>query len=189
MKKLVLALCFVAGAANASSSVNQICTDYTKYLGHVYGFDVSEDESMRQLLVSDMKRLKLSEAMVQEELYKVSTNENAKQQYSRLLNPDANSVNRSSFDYMVKACETAPDFAIPSWGVLVASNAIRKEDAGKNGIEAIKNAPGMRQQPSANSADFKGCVAAELQKQKSEHPGLATGVLQSAAEAVCYKRG
>ena len=60
-----------------------------------------------------MKRLKLSEAMVQQELYKVSTNANAKYQYSRLLNPDANEINRSTFDYMVKACETAPDFAIP----------------------------------------------------------------------------
>jgi hypothetical protein len=189
MKNVVLALCFFAGTANASSSLNEICTDYTKYLGHVYGFAVSEDESMRQLLVSDMKRLKLSEAMVQEELYKVSTNENTKQQYSRLLNPDVNSVNRSSFDYMVKACETAPDFAIPSWGVLVASNAVRKEDAGKNGIESIKNAPGMRQQPSLSSTDFKSCVAAELQKQKRQNPGLSDGVLHSAAEAICYKKG
>lgn len=147
MKKLALTItiCLAASTANAASSLHQICTDYTRYLGHVYGYAVSQDEGMRKNLVSDMKRLKLSEAMVQEELYKVATNENAKYQYSRLLNPDANSVNRSSFDYMVKACETAPDFAIPSWGVLVASNAVRKEDAGKNGIDSIRHAPGMRQ--------------------------------------------
>lgn len=116
MRKLLLPLLFMAGTVNAASSVKEICTDYTKYLGHVYGFAVSQDESMRKKLLSDMKRLKLSEAMVQQELYKVATNENAKYQYSRLLNPDANEINRSSFDYMVKACETAPDFAIPSWG-------------------------------------------------------------------------
>lgn len=126
MRKLLLPLLFMAGTVNAASSVKEICTDYTKYLGHVYGFAVSEDESMRKKLLSDMKRLKLSEAMVQQELYKVSTNANAKYQYSRLLNPDANEINRSTFDYMVKACETAPDFAIPSWGVLVASNAVNK---------------------------------------------------------------
>lgn len=112
---LTITLCLAAGAANAASSLHQICTDYTRYLGHVYGYAVSQDEGMRKKLVSDMTSLKLSEAMVQEELYKVATNENAKYQYSRLLNPDANTVNRSSFDYMVKACETAPDFAIPSW--------------------------------------------------------------------------
>lgn len=141
MRKLLLPLLFMAGTVNAASSVKEICTDYTKYLGHVYGFAVSQDESMRKKLLSDMKRLKLSEAMVQQELYKVATNENAKYQYSRLLNPDANEINRSSFDYMVKACETAPDFAIPSWGVLVASNAVNKEDVGRNGIDSIRNAP------------------------------------------------
>ena len=47
---------------------------------------------------------------------------------------------------MVKACETAPDFAITSWGVLVASNAVNKEDVGRNGIDSIRNAPGMRHQ-------------------------------------------
>lgn len=146
MRKLLLPLLFMAGTVNAASSVKEICTDYTKYLGHVYGFAVSQDESMRKKLLSDMKRLKLSEAMVQQELYKVATNENAKYQYSRLLNPDANEINRSSFDYMVKACETAPDFAIPSWGVLVASNAVNKEDVGRNGIDSIRNAPGMRHQ-------------------------------------------
>lgn len=138
MRKLLLPLLFMAGTVNAASSVKEICTDYTKYLGHVYGFAVSQDESMRKKLLSDMKRLKLSEAMVQQELYKVATNENAKYQYSRLLNPDANEINRSSFDYMVKACETAPDFAIPSWGVLVASNAVNKEDVGRNGIDSIR---------------------------------------------------
>ncbi|EHK9702195.1 hypothetical protein GAQ39_002754, partial [Escherichia coli] len=146
MRKLLLPLLFMAGTVNAASSVKEICTDYTKYLGHVYGFAVSQDESMRKKLLSDMKRLKLSEAMVQQELYKVATNENAKYQYSRLLNPDANEINRSTFDYMVKACETAPDFAIPSWGVLVASNAVNKEDVGRNGIDSIRNAPGMRHQ-------------------------------------------
>ncbi|EIG8129124.1 hypothetical protein DXM07_005388, partial [Escherichia coli] len=146
MRKLLLPLLFMAGTVNAASSVKEICTDYTKYLGHVYGFAISQDESMRKKLLSDMKRLKLSEAMVQQELYKVATNENAKYQYSRLLNPDANEINRSSFDYMVKACETAPDFAIPSWGVLVASNAVNKEDVGRNGIDSIRNAPGMRHQ-------------------------------------------
>ncbi|EFD9192006.1 simA domain protein, partial [Escherichia coli] len=36
--------------------------------------------------------------------------------------------------------------AIPSWGVLVASNAVNKEDVGRNGIDSIRNAPGMRHQ-------------------------------------------
>lgn len=191
MKKLVLSitLCLAAGAANAASSLNQVCTDYTRYLGHVYGYAVSEDEGMRQKLISDMKRLKLSEAMVQEELFKVSTSQNAKYQYSRLLNPDANSVNRSSFDYMVKACETAPDIAIPSWGVLVASGVVRKEDAGKNGIDSIRNAPGMRQQPSAKDPAFKACAEEEFAKQKAQNPGLAEGVLRSAAESICYRKG
>lgn len=68
MRKLLLPLLFMAGTVNAASSVKEICTDYTKYLGHVYGFAVSQDESMRKKLLSDMKRLKLSEAMVQQEL-------------------------------------------------------------------------------------------------------------------------
>lgn len=191
MKKLALTItiCLTASAANAASSLHQICTDYTRYLGHVYGYAVSQDEGIRKNLVSDMKRLKLSEAMVQEELYKVATNENAKYQYSRLLNPDANSVNRSSFDYMVKACETAPDFAIPSWGVLVASNDVRKEDAGKNGIDSIRNAPGMRQQPSAKDPAFKACAEQEYANQRAQNPGLAEGVLRSAAESICYRKG
>lgn len=173
MRKLLLPLLFMPGTVNAASSVKEICTDYTKYLGHVYGFAVSEDESMRKKLLSDMKRLKLSEAMVQQELYKVATNENAKYQYSRLLNPDANEINRSSFDYMVKACETAPDFAIPSWGcwwramplikkmleeMALTQSEMPQECAIKTFRVRLKNGPGGRvQTPQWETSPRRNC--------------------------------
>ncbi|ECG5926007.1 simA domain protein [Salmonella enterica] len=151
MKKLALALCFVAGTANAASSLKQICTDYTKYLGHVYGFAVSEDESMRKLLLADMKRLNLSEAMVQKELYKATTDDAAKMYYAKFLNPDLNDTNRAAFNQMITYCEAGPDMMIPSWPVLVAKGKVRKEDAGKSintyiQSDEFMNSRGMRHQ-------------------------------------------
>ncbi|EAA8938287.1 hypothetical protein FNN36_21585 [Salmonella enterica] len=190
MKKLALALCFVAGTANAASSLKQICTDYTKYLGHVYGFAVSEDESMRKLLLADMKRLNLSEAMVPKEMYKATTDDAAKMYYSMFLNPDLNETNKGAFAQMVSYCEAGPDVMIPSWPVLVANGKVRKEDAGSSFMETInsdkfKNAPGMRHQPSRNTPEFKSCVAQKLAEEKRANPSVSQSALEVAAEAQC----
>ncbi|BDO58467.1 hypothetical protein ECZU41_51390 [Escherichia coli] len=42
MRRLLLPLLFMAGTVNAASSVKEICTDYTKYLGHVYAFAIND---------------------------------------------------------------------------------------------------------------------------------------------------
>lgn len=151
MKKLALVLCFMAGSANAASSLNEICTDYVKYLGHAYAFATSEDESMRKLLLADMKHLSLSEAMVQKEMYKATTDKAAKMYYPMFLNPNLNDTNRGAFAQMVTYCETGPDMMIPSWAVLVAKGKVRSEDAGKSinsyiQSDEFQNSRGMRHQ-------------------------------------------
>lgn len=190
MKKLALALCFVAGTANAASSLKQICTDYTKYLGHVYGFAVSEDESMRKLLLADMKRLNLSEAMVQKEMYKATTDDAAKMYYSKFLNPDLNDTNRAAFNQMVTYCEAGPDMMIPSWPVLVANGKVKKEDAGKSintyiQSDEFMNSRGMRHQPSINSQEFKSCMSNKIEEIKKNRPGMIEMVYETEAMQYC----
>ncbi|EDV2729459.1 hypothetical protein YV85_004639 [Salmonella enterica subsp. enterica] len=190
MKKLALVLCLMAGTANAASSLNQICTDYVKYLGHAYGFATSEDESMRKLLLADMERLNLSEAMVQKEMYKATTDDAAKMYYSMFLNPDLNETNRGAFAQMVSYCEAGPDVMIPSWAVLVAKGKVRKEDAGSSFMETInsdafKNAPGMRHQISRDSPEFKSCVVKKVAEEKRANPSVPQSALEVAAEAQC----
>ncbi|HBU7546930.1 TPA: hypothetical protein MC769_003239 [Klebsiella aerogenes] len=151
MKKFAILLCLMAGAANASSTLEQICTDYVKYLGHAFGYATSEDESMRKLLLADMKKLSLSEAMVQKEMYKATTDDAAKMYYSMFLNPDLNEDNRGAFEQMVTFCKSGPDLMIPSWAVLIAKGKVKKDDAGKSFMDTIRsdefqNAPGMRHQ-------------------------------------------
>ncbi|HIE7373593.1 hypothetical protein [Salmonella enterica] len=190
MKKLALALCFVAGTANAASSLKQICTDYTKYLGHVYGFAVSEDESMRKLLLADMKRLNLSEAMVQKEMYKATTDDAAKMYYAKFLNPDLNDTNRAAFNQMVTYCEAGPDMMIPSWPVLVANGKVKKEDAGESintyiQSDEFMNSRGVRHQPSRNSQEFKSCMSNKIEEIKKNRPGMIEMVYETEAMQYC----
>lgn len=208
MRKLLLPLLFMAGTVNAASSVKEICTDYTKYLGHVYGFTVSQDGKMKKALQNDMTRLSLSEAMVQQEMYKVATDDAAKMYYSKFLNPNLNEYNRSAFKQMVAYCETAPDMMIPSWAVLVANGKIRKEDQGKSlssyiNSEQFLNARGMRTQNTqgalerralgiadANDTDnlppgIKKCVETKLALMKQDSPNIPVSQLTATATSLC----
>ncbi|ECC4541350.1 hypothetical protein QPG32_004079 [Salmonella enterica] len=190
MRKLALALCFMAGSANAASSLNEICTDYVKYLGHAYAFATSEDESMRKLLLADMKRLSLSEAMVQKEMYKATTDNAAKMYYPMFLNPNLNDTNRGAFAQMVTYCETGPDMMIPSWAVLVAKGKVKKEDAGKSinsyiQSDEFQNSRGMRHPISRGTPEFKSCVAKKLAEEKRANPSIPQSTLEVAAESQC----
>ena len=148
LKVIASSLLLLSCSVNAASSLREICTDYVKYLGHAYGYAVSEDQDMLKLLKADMKRLKLSEAMVEKTMREITSDQNSMWHYSALLNPKQNP---GAVEQMVSYCMVGPDMMIPSWSVLVATGKVRQEDTGKSVNSYLQsdeflNSPGMRHQ-------------------------------------------